>query len=235
MIIAGPCAFIDLKEADEIWQTAEKLKPIATHFRCKLWQGGTRPETYNSGVGLSGLPLLKRINEIIPTGTEVKTPEHIAHCGPLSFLWVGARNSQNYNLLEQLAGHYKGTILIKRGMGMTIDETIGLFDICRKEFYFLPHIVERGILTFDRLPESRWSVDLKGAIRLKVERPDIFERLVVDCAHASGKKEYIPDTYRAFRAIGVQHFMFEVLAHPELAKTDRAQCLSVEELGEVVG
>ena len=69
---------------------------------------------------------------------------------------------------------------------------------------------------------------------MKVERPDIFERLVVDCAHASGRRELIPDTYRAFKAIGVEHFMFEVLAHPDKAKTDRAQCLSVEELGEIV-
>ena len=159
MIIAGPCAYIDLHEADEIWETAEKLKPIASHFRCKLWQGGTSPEKYYSGAGLSGLPLLKRINEIIPTGTEVKTPKHVADCDCLSFLWVGARNSQNYNLLESLSEYYdNGVVMIKRGMGMTVDETIGLFNLCRKKFEFSPFIIERGILTFDRLQDSRWAV-----------------------------------------------------------------------------
>ena len=98
----------------------------------------------------------------------------------------------------------------------------------------MPYIIERGINTFDRQPDSRWSPDLKGIIRVKNERPDIFSRLVVDCSHSVGRKEYSGDVYRAFKAIGVQHFMFECSIAPEKSKTDKGQILSIEELEEIL-
>ena len=164
MIIAGPCLFVDDYDAKEIYDTSLALRGVVDMFRCKLWGGGTLPIRYFPGVGARGLPLLETINQFLPAGTEVQTPEHVDLCGGLDFLWIGARNSQNYALLEAVA-KFKGSIFIKRGFGMTINETMGLFDIMKAVHSREVYIVERGVTIFDRLDNSRWSPDLEGVLR----------------------------------------------------------------------
>ena len=237
MLICGNCLMVDKEDKEIAYKTARELKDrgLAYYFRCKLWGGGTTPEKYYRGIGNDGLEALKEIDRrVMPTGTEVQIPEHICDCqGKLSFIWIGARNCQNYGLLESLRGFF-GEVLIKRSFGMTIDELIGLSDIYKARIGKSIYIIERGINTFDRLPDSRWSPDLKGVIRIKNKRPDIFSRLVVDCSHSVGRKEYIEDTYKAFKAIGVNHFMFECSSQPEKSKTDKGQMLSIDELEKIL-
>jgi len=234
-IFAGPCLYYDFSETRMVQHTAKALVGIADFYRCKLWGGGTQIDRYYSGVGDIGINVLQQINEnIIPVGCEIFTKEHIELVKDLYYFWFGARNSQNYRLIEALR-HVTGMVLFKRDFGMTVDETIGLYDIytnhaaCTDEVFF----VERGINTFDRLEYSRWSPDLKGVIRIKNERPDIFDKLIVDCSHSVGYKDFIGDTYRAFKAIGVQHFMFECTIDGK-SKTDQFQMLSVDELEEIL-
>jgi 3-deoxy-D-arabino-heptulosonate 7-phosphate (DAHP) synthase len=61
------------------------------------------------------------------------------------------------------------------------------------------------------------------------ERPDIFDKLVVDLAHGTGNKKWILDHYLAFKAIDVKHFMFECTLDGK-SKTDQNQMLSVSAL-----
>ena len=237
MIIAGNCLMVDDKDVEITYETAKELKErgLADYFRCKLWGGGTTPNKYFKGIGIEGIAHLEKINkEIMPVGTEVQIPEHIEICTNLPFIWIGARNCQNYALLEKTKVYIRGEVFIKRGCGITIDEFIGLFDIMSLIIGGDIYIIERGINTFDRLPDSRWSPDLKGVIRIKHERPDIFNRLVVDCSHSVGRKSYIEDTYKAFKAIGVKHFMFECSSEPARSRTDTKQILSVCELERIL-
>jgi 3-deoxy-D-arabino-heptulosonate 7-phosphate (DAHP) synthase len=223
-----------MNETAEVLETADKLKDVATHFRIKLWGGGTLPERYIPGVGRAGLSILNKIQkDIMPCGIEVQDEEQIKGALNFSFVWVGARNSQNYSLLRNVA-YFPGEIFIKRGAGMTVKETIGIFDIMKKINNRDVYIIERGVVTADRQDDSRWSPDLKGIIQIKHERPDIFNRMVVDCSHSVGRKEYVKDTYRAFRSIGVNHYMFECMAHPEFAKTDTGHMISVDELKDIL-
>lgn len=231
MIIAGNCLHTGSPES--ILQNAEALKRIGVdRFRAKLYGGGSSPEKYNYGVGDKGYNALRWIdNYIMPAGTEIHTPEQILDYD-ITYVWVGARNSRNYTLLKEIS-KFKGDIMLKRGADMTIDETIGIFDICKEKHGYTPYIIERGILIFDRLYDSRWSPDLKGIIRIKEERPDIFKKIVLDCSHSVGRKEYIKDTYEAFKAIGVKHYMFESTIDGE-SDTDQRQMLSIAELKEII-
>ena len=230
MIIAGPCLYTHAALKPEIVDTCKGLKGIADVFRCKLWGGGTTPNKYREGIGNSGiLDLYDLQKNIMPCATEIQTDRQMFDIEDLEYLWIGARNSQNYGLLEMLKWYY-GQVMIKRGFGMTIDETIGLFDIMRDRHGRNSYIIERGISTFDRMPDSRWSPDLKGMIQIKVERPDIFDYIVIDCSHSVGRAKYIGDTYRAFKSIGVKHFMFEVWANVDKAQTDQGQAISIKEL-----
>ncbi len=239
MVIAGPCGFVDIEDDTDIIKTAEALKDLADDtgidikFRCKLWMGGTTIRLWADGVGGRGVKNLEYINtHILPTGTECQTWEQVKKCSDLNYIWVGARYSQNYGLLRQFS-KFNGDLFIKRNPGMTTDELIGICDIMAVKFNKQIYPIERGINTFDRLPHSRWSPDLKGALRLKYERPEIFDRLVVDCSHSVFIKEHVPDVYRAFKAIGVQHFMIEC-THDGKSKTDSAHMLSVDELSKIV-
>lgn len=231
MIIAGPCLYINDQFTDEVLQTADELQGFATHFRCKIWGGGSSVEKYFAGVGSTGAATLQTISDFMPVGTEVQDRRHLNICKDLDYVWVGGRNCQNYRLLQDVARH-RGDVFVKRGPGVTIDEMAGIYDIMlgmhNKEIY----IIERGINTFDRLADSRWSPDLKGAIRLKMERPDIFKRYVVDISHSTGRKELIPDTYKAFEAIGVKHFMAECTASG-FSHTDARQNMTVAELKDI--
>jgi 3-deoxy-7-phosphoheptulonate synthase len=232
IIIAGNCLMTDDEDKKISVRTASLLKDrnLASAYRCKIWGGGTTPEKYQPGIRNNGIPYLKQINELLlPAGTEVQSYSHINVARNLSFIWVGARNCQNYELLNGLR-IYQGEILIKRGFGITIKETIGIYDIMKKIIGKDVYIIERGVNVFDRQDDSRWSPDLKGIIQLKFSRPDIFERLFVDCSHSVGRKEYILDTYKAFKAIGVKNFMFECSVEPEKSKTDRNQILNIDEL-----
>lgn len=234
MIIAGPCLFKNDEDTKEIYDTAKELVGIADIFRCKIWGGGTQPDKFIKGIGEEGLKTLDYINHyIMPVMTEIQTPDHIKLCEDyINHIWIGARNSQNYGLLL-FVSNWIGDVFLKRGAGMTIKETIGLSDIMRDIFNKEVYIIERGLITFDRHNISRWAPDLRGVIELKIYRPDIFNKLVIDCSHSVGDKAYIEDCYKAFAAIGCENFMFECTSSGK-SETDKWHMLSVKELKDII-
>jgi len=239
MIIAGPCLYTDESITDEIFDTALKLRNVADIFRCKLWGGGTRAEIYNPGMGEKGIELFNKIRDEIGIQciTEAQIPRHFVVLTKNRIeSWIGGRNSQNYGLIEKACIMNLGfPVIIKRGFGMTTFEVEGIYDIVTKIHGKECIIVERGINTFDRTPESRWSPDLKCALFMKYNRPDIFENFMVDCSHSIFKSEMVGDVYNAFKAIGVNNFMFECWAHPELATSDNGLAISVDDLKHILG
>jgi 3-deoxy-7-phosphoheptulonate synthase len=234
LIIAGPCSYIDESDSKEIFETADQLLGVADWFRVKPYLGGTRPDRFMKGMEDEAAGPLSYINHnIMPVGIEVQTLKQLVMMrDSISFYWVGARNSANYGLYEDLS-FYKKPMMVKRGPSMTVDETIGLYDILTDIYKLEPMIIERGIVTIDRQDNSRWSPDLKGIIRIKQERPDVFRKLIIDCSHSVGRADFIHDTYRAFKAIGCEHFMFECTASGK-SRTDQSQMISVEKLKEIL-
>lgn len=224
-------------EIKNIYETATQLKSekLANIFRCKIFGGGTLPEKYKRGAGYEGLFILAKIqNNVMPVATEVQTEMHIKVLNKnIGWVWVGARNCQNYGLLEEIK-YFDGQVILKRGFGMTIKETIGIYDITKDIIGKEVFICERGINVLDRQENSRWSPDLKGVIEIKNSRPEIFKRLILDCTHSVFNKNLIKDTYTAFKSIGCQHFMFECSVNPELEGGDKSISLSINELKKII-
>lgn len=237
MIIAGPCLFVDNDQSTGIVDTALALADIGVdYFRCKIYGGGPNIEKYVPGIRDGGLSVLGGIDtSIMPVLTEVRTEyQCLRSLGFISGVWVGARNSQNYDLVEYCCKNTAGKVLLlKRGFGMTIEEAAGIYDLCEKKFGKNVYLIDRGIVTFDRHPVSRWSPDLKGALWLKNERRDIFSNMVVDCSHSVFDKRMVGDVFRAFKAVGVDNFMFECTIDGK-SITDQAHMLSVAELEEII-
>ena len=233
MIYAGWCLLTEKKDIDDLVKTARELRQNnVDYFRCKLWGGGTKLEKLNWGIGSEGVSTLLFIDrKIIPCGTEVQTPDQFELCRDLSYLWVGARNCQNYGLLKCFK-NWTGELLIKRHPGCTLEEIIGIYQILTQELNCKNvKIVERGINTIDRNTKVRWSPDFVGMLELlKIDIPVVF-----DISHSIAKPENYKTIYKAALVMGVNDFMFEVYQNVLQAKTDKQQAIDINELKNIIG
>lgn len=251
-IYAGPCLVNDNQnEITDVWKTAEKLKEIDPEIglRFKIWGGGTNPTKYLPGIGAEkGLKLLYELkNAGYKVGTEIRDldqlktanqyfknfSEYTGIKGKLDFIWIAARSSSNYHLIDNLTLFHQ-EIIIKRRMDMVVDEIWSIHDMIKhvtRENNNPVSICDRGIIDFTRTSENRWSPDFKGMLRTLTERKDIT--LIFDPAHCLGKKEWIFPMVKSAVALGVSNFMFEVMNDPSLSQTDKAQILSIEEFKEI--
>lgn len=229
-LFCGPCLFADLSESQMILDTAMALQDIGVeYFRCKLWGGGTRPDRYFPGVGIDGFPTLEKIMCTgLKCGTEVQATSQVSICNEFTeYIWIGARNSSNYTLRSAIRCFEKPWAL-KRAANMSIENLIGAHDIDNPTW-----IIERGVDMLYQPEGAPFGPDLKGVLRIKNARPDIFDKLIVDCSHSVFMKPLVGDVYRAFKAVGVKHFMFECTIDGK-SKTDQAHMLSVIELENIL-
>jgi len=233
LIIAGNCLLSKNDEVEGVLETAKALQGLITHFRCKIIGGGTIKYKYRNGIGFQkGLKVLETINKFIPTGTEVQTLSHIEYCQRLSYVWVGARNCQNYALLEYLE-YFQGDVFTKRGVGMTINELVGIYEVMKAIHKKPVCIIERGIININDKDITRWSISLNDILYFKYYYSEIFNKLIIDCSHSAGRAEYVEEIYKSTKAIGCQHFMFECTLDGK-SNTDQNHMLSVDKLKEIL-
>lgn len=236
-IWAGPCLFTDLSESREIIETAQALWDMGIdYFRCKLWGGGTTSDKYFPGVGENGIKTFLKIPDIIPVGTEIQTPIQLEKSWtwgnhsiflPFDYVWVGARNAWNYGLRKDIR-NFNIPWILKRAPNMSIEKLYGAYDIDKPTW-----VMERGVDALYQPDNAPFMPDLKGVIRMKHERPDIFDKLIVDCSHSVFMKYCVADVYNSFKSIGVKHFMFECTLSGK-SRTDQGHMLSVKELEKII-
>lgn len=120
-VIAGPCS---VESKEQILQTAMMVREAgAAGLRGGAFKPRTSPYSFQ-GMKEKGLELLALARD--KTGlaivTEVMAPEHVPLVGKYAdILQVGARNMQNYPLLEAV-GESGKPVLLKRGPSATMDE-----------------------------------------------------------------------------------------------------------------
>ena len=137
---------------------------------------------------------------------------------------IGARNAQNYGLLTAL-GQIDRPVLLKRGMSMTVDETV------KAAAYVLAGgndrviLCERGIRTFETA--YRFTLDV-GAVPLLKERSGL--RVIVDPSHAAGRRDLVLALSKAAVAVGADAIMVEVDEDPDAALSDPLQQLHLADL-----
>ena len=147
-VIAGPCS---VESEEQIVAIARKLKELgATALRGGAFKPRTSPYSFQ-GHKEKGLQMLASARD--ETGlaivTEVMAPEHVPMVAKYAdVLQIGARNMQNYQLLQAVGDSGKPALL-KRGMSATIDEFLLAAE------YILdrgnPNVIlcERGIRTYE--------------------------------------------------------------------------------------
>lgn len=226
IIMAGPCA---VESREQILETALKVKEAgATILRGGAFKPRSSPYSFQ-GLKEKGLEILAEVKE--KTGlsvvTEVMAPEQVPLVGEVAdILQIGARNMQNYALLEAV-GKYNKPVLLKRGMMATLEEFLMAAEYILSNGNSNVILCERGIRTFETY--TRNTLDL-AAVPLLKELSHL--PVCVDPSHATGSRSLIAPVSKAAVAVGTDALLVEVHPHPEKALIDGAQSLNLEEFSK---
>lgn len=228
-LIAGPCS---IESQVQIMQIAKAVKSSGAHI---LRGGAFKPRSscYRfQGLGIEGLNYLslaaKKYDLLCIS--EIMDATHIdAFLEHVDIIQVGARNMQNFALLNVLGG-YKKPVLLKRGMSATYHEFLMAAEYLVSQGNEEVILCERGIRSFET--HTRNTLDLAAIPVLK----DLSHLpVVVDPSHGVGIRKYVPQMAMAGIAAGADGVMVEVHTHPEQSISDAKQTLSVEEFDNLVG
>ena len=228
VVMAGPCA---VESRDQILSTAAAVKAAGA---CVLRGGAFKPRTspYSfQGLGEEGLKLLAAAREEtgISVITEVISPELVGLVSEYAdILQVGARNMQNYALLEAV-GKIRKPVLLKRGLMSTIEELLLAAEYILSNGNTQVMLCERGIRSFERATRNTLDISAVAVIKKNSHLP-----VIVDPSHGTGNREFVPAAARAAIAAGADGIIVEVHPSPENALSDGEQSLSFEEFGEMM-
>ena len=138
----------------------------------------------------------------------------------VDIIQVGARNMQNFDLLQEL-GKTKKPILLKRGLANTLQELLMSAEYIMSEGNENVILCERGIRSFETY--TRNTLDL-SAVPVLHELSHL--PVIVDPSHATGKASLVPTMAAAAVAAGTDGIMVEVHNNPACALCDGAQSLT---------
>jgi 3-deoxy-7-phosphoheptulonate synthase len=220
-VIAGPCS---VESREQILEVAHAVREAgATGLRGGAFKPRTSPYSFQ-GLKEKGLELLAEARE--QTGlavvTEVMAPEHVALVARYAdVLQVGARNMQNYPLLEAV-GQTSLPVLLKRGPSATMDEFLLAAEYILKTGNTQVMLCERGIRTFE--DHTRFTLPLATVPYL---HQTTHLPVVVDPSHGTGKASLVAVMARAAIAAGADGLIVEAHPHPDKALSDGYQSLTL--------
>ena len=228
-IMAGPCSI----------ESEEQVKKVIGHLKAngiKIMRGGVfkpRSSPYAfRGMGIEGLKMFSRLckKEGIKIITEVMQVSQIAEMYEyVDVFQVGARNSQNFNLLDEL-GKVDKPVLIKRGMSGTIDELLQSAEYIFSNGNEKLMLCERGIRTYETAYRNTFDINAIAILKEKSHLP-----VIADPSHGIGVREHVSAIALAAAVAGADGIIYEVHEKPEEAASDGQQTLNFAESAELIG
>ena len=218
-LIAGPCTVESGEQTMAV--AAAVLAGGASMLRGGAFKPRTSPFAFK-GMGSAALEILAEARERtgLPIVTELLDAAHASAIAAIAdVVQIGARNMQNYALLE-VAGRLGKPVLLKRGLSSSLDELLMAADYVLKEGTEEVILCERGIRTFETA--TRFTLDLGAVPWLKLHT---HLPVVVDPSHAAGDRRLVQPMSRAAAAIGADGILVEVHQDPEHARCDGPQSL----------
>ena len=226
-LIAGPCA---VETPDQTLESARMAKDAgAALLRGGAFKPRTSPYSFQ-GLGVEGLRILADVSAEtgMPVVTEVLD---IADLDSVSIyadmLQVGARNMQNFRLL-QAVGDVGKPVLLKRGLTATYEEWLMAAEYIAQRGNLDIVLCERGIRGFEPTIRNMLDVSAIPMVHAHSHLP-----VIVDPSHAAGRRDLVLPLARAGMAAGADGVMVDVHPEPERALCDGAQALSGELLDEL--
>jgi len=219
-VIAGPCAIESKEHIDE-------CAAIVAKGGAKLLRGGafkprTSPYSFQ-GLGVKGLQYLKEaaekyglisVSEVMDIAQVAQAVEYV------DILQIGARNMQNFSLLQEV-GKTKKPIFLKRGMSATYKDLLMSAEYILKQGNPNVILCERGIRTFETHLRNTLDVAAAAALQELTHLP-----VFIDPSHATGVQNMVIPMARAAVAANADGIMVEIHPDPACALCDKEQALS---------
>ena len=226
ILIAGPCSV----ETNFVEHAVAVAATGVDGLRACVFKPRTHPDSFQ-GLGAAALPFLIEVRRRItqPLISEVlaaKDAELLVDY--VDAFQVGARNMQNFRLLETL-GEMKRPVIVKRGLAATIDEWIAASEYLRRRGNDLVILCERGIRSFE--PRTRSTLDLSSVV---IARGLTDLPIIVDPSHAAGHRDLVLPLARAALAVGADGLLVEAHPEPHNAWSDADQTLDLDALATLV-
>lgn len=222
-IIAGPCSI----------ESEEQIISIVQHLKennIQIMRGGVfkpRSSPYAfQGLGIEGLKLFSSIcrqNDIYIISEVMEISQIEQMHDYVDVFQVGARNTQNFNLLSAL-GKVDKPVLLKRGVSGSIEELLQsaeyIFSSGNEEIM----LCERGIRSFENAYRNTFDVNAIAILKQKSHLP-----VISDPSHGIGIREHVPAIALSSIVAGADGLIYEVHKQPEKALSDGQQTLNFHE------
>ena len=228
VVMAGPCA---AETPEQVMSTARAVKAAGARIlRGGAFKPSTSPYSFR-GLGEEGLKLLAEAKQEngLPLITEVLTPQDVELVVKYAdILQVGARNMQNFILLDEV-GQAKKPVMLKRGLSATIQEWLLAAEYILAQGNRDVILCERGIRTFETYTRNTMDVSAIPIVHKETHLP-----IIADPSHGTGKWDLVMPLAMASVAAGADGLMIEVHPTPDAALKDGAQSLTFDHFGDLM-
>lgn len=231
LYIAGPCS---AESREQLLAAARGVAAAGVKiFRAGVWKPRTKPGSFE-GAGEVALEWLKeaKANYGLSVITEVATPEHLEKVlrAGLDGIWIGARTTTNPFAVQEIADALRGVdtaVLVKNPVSPDVDLWIGSIERIHNSGVKRLCAVHRGFTTYEGSMyrnSPHWSVP----IELRRRMPDMV--LLSDPSHIGGRRDLVAQLAQEALDRGFDGIMVESHPTPDVALSDAAQQLTLDEL-----
>lgn len=219
-IIAGPCS---VESRQQLFDIAGELKEMGIKLlRAGAYKPRSSPYSFQ-GLKEKGLEYLADVKKELGMSivTEAKDTKALPLIAEVSdVIQIGARNMQNFTLLEEV-GKLKNTVLLKRGLAATIEDLLMSAEYILSQGNYNVILCERGIRTFETMTRNTLDLNAVPMIKSQSHLP-----VIVDPSHGIGIWDKVPPMAMGAIACGADGLMVEVHNHPDEALSDGFQSLT---------
>ena len=227
--MVGPCSIED-------YDGLLKVAAAAKEMGCQFLRGGAfKPRTspYDfQGFGEQALKYLKKAGETtgLLTVSEVMDASDLdMMCDYVDVLQIGARNVQNFKLL-QAVGRCSRPVILKRGLASTIREFLLAAEHIMYQGNKNVILCERGIRSFD----NAYTRNVMDIASIPIIKKYSHLPVIVDPSHGTGQRYLIEPMAKAGLVVGADGVMIEVHNDPEKALSDGKQSLPIPMFKDVM-
>jgi 3-deoxy-7-phosphoheptulonate synthase len=227
-IMAGPCS---IENESQVEKTIDHLRSKGVRImRGGVFKPRSSPYAFR-GLGVDGLKMwyasarkagIKIISEVMQVSQIADMHDYV------DIFQVGARNTQNFNLLDEL-GKVDKAVMIKRGISGTIEELL-----YSAEYVFAAGneklmLCERGIRTYEKASRNTMDLNAIPILKEKTHLP-----VIADPSHGIGIREFVEPIALAAVMAGADGVIYETHEKPEEAASDGQQTLDFEESSRLI-
>ena len=219
-LMAGPCS---IEGEEQINSTVDHLKKAGISImRGGVYKPRSSPYSFR-GMGIDGLRLwydiarkngIKIVSEVMQVSQIAEMYDYV------DVFQVGARNTQNYNLLDEL-GKVDKPVMIKRGISGTIDELLYSAEYVFSGGNEKLLLCERGIRTYEKASRNTFDINAIPILKAKSHLP-----VISDPSHGIGIRDHVPAIALASVMAGADGVIYEAHQDPRKAFSDGQQTLT---------